>query len=182
MQEPTTHSCPKWHLPQVPPHPSGPHSLPAQFGMHSQVPFTHPSPAAQVPQDPPHPSDPHSFPVQSGVQVPLPQPPQSFTHSFTQKSSQALQQQYESMLQTHASHLQPSQPGLQEVSHPGPPKHFPLALHSWSGAHSPQNPPHPSGPHSLPAQAGVQAGVSNADGPESAPVFPAASVASIVKT
>ncbi len=67
------HIKPDGHLPQKLPHPSGPHILPAQLGMHP-VPVVHfptplhPVPAGQIPQLPPHPSVPHCFPEQTGVQ------------------------------------------------------------------------------------------------------------------
>jgi len=57
--------------PQLPPHPSSPHTRPAQLGVQVHVPPTQ-EPVGHVPQLPPHPSSPQARPTQSGVQVHVP--------------------------------------------------------------------------------------------------------------
>jgi len=64
-------TCPVGHVPQVPPHPSGPQLLPEHWGTQLvlQSPFTQACPLGQLPQLAPQPSSPHSFAVQSPVQL-----------------------------------------------------------------------------------------------------------------
>lgn len=66
-QAPDWQAKPSGQRPQVPPHPSGPHSFPSQRDTHRHAP-----PPAQTsgsvhePHSPPHPSGPHSLPWQRG--------------------------------------------------------------------------------------------------------------------
>ncbi len=67
---PPAQTWPAGHVPHRPPHPSFPHTAPAQYGVHTHFPDMHDhwGPMPHDPHDPPHPSSPHSFP----------------THGFTQ--------------------------------------------------------------------------------------------------
>ena len=61
--------CPLGHVPQLPPHRSGPQVLPAHLGLQLELhwPLTQACPEGQLPQLVPHPSSPHFFPLQFGT-------------------------------------------------------------------------------------------------------------------
>ena len=115
------------HSPQLPPHPSEPHFLDLHVGTHSLHP-PHWS-SQRYTHDAPHPS-PHSDGgrQQSGIRA-----------------------------HTHSSQAHPGHPGFPDPTHPQAGMHFPCT-HSFCHSHrqDPQSPPHPSLPHSFPAQSGTQ--------------------------
>jgi hypothetical protein len=118
-------------------HPSDPHTLPLQFGMHwtslhfhSGPVMSQTSPTSQVPQAPPQPSYPHSLPLHVGVQQP---PATQIWFAAQQLLPQA---------------NPPGQEGM----------HWPSAVHAYPGGQLPQvpGPGHPSGPHFFPRHIGWQ--------------------------
>lgn len=125
-------------VPQVPPHPSGPHCRPAQLGWHTQVLLAvHVVGAEQVPHVPPHPSGPQALPVQFGRQRHCP-------------------------LELHTSAPEqvpqvPPQPSGPQVrpAHCGTHRQTPASVHEVPLLHVPQLPPQPSLPHCLPSHDGV---------------------------
>jgi hypothetical protein len=185
-QTPAWQTFPPPHVPHDPPHPSSPQDFPPHavvqglqaawehpYGQslsfvpglphesNSQIAFPQQAwawsarhvhepawqtfPPVHVPHEPPHPSSPHILPPQAGVQsLHLP----------------ALQPNAQS------SSLSPwtSQESTQQTAFPqhwvwswGVHTHFPALSHVCPVLQAPQVPPHPSGPQSLPAQAGGQA-------------------------
>jgi hypothetical protein len=68
MQEVPWHVLGETQLPQLPPQPSSPHSLPPQFGEHWQTPLLQLCPPEQLPQLPPQPLGPQFLPALFGAQ------------------------------------------------------------------------------------------------------------------
>lgn len=137
--------------PQVPPQPLSPQFFWRQLA--SQPPWQTPlvqGPEGQFPQIPPHPSSPHCFPVQFGVQTP--QIPQAAQTSGQQSE---LAMHCSSHQQILSDPFSPQYPA--HVALPSGPwgMHLPLWQEAPPGQ-SPQDPPHPLSPHSLPTQLPTQ--------------------------
>jgi hypothetical protein len=131
-------------LPQEPPQPSSPQSLPVQFAVQAtHCAPSHFVPGAQLPQEPPQPSSPHCLPAHAGWQQLTPV-----------VALQPCAQGMKSMLvNTHWPSLHWRS---DERSMPSP-----LGLHRKVNADAsqvPQEPPQPSSPHWRPLQSGVQRG------------------------
>jgi hypothetical protein len=180
MQAPEAQTNPSPQVPQVPPHPSEPHSFIPHLGWHAgtQFPFfPQYESAGQIPQYPPHPSFPHSRPAQSGLQSDWQMPPVhqdpalQDPHDPPHPSSPHWTKSHFGTHPTHcpSTHAIPSGHVPQEPPHASGPQTRPPhwesqpgtqvpALHEKPAAHSPQDPPHPSPPQALPVHDGVQRG------------------------
>ena len=171
---PASHTALTSQTPQLPPHPSAPHSFPSQVGWQTKTPSSEQRlSSGQSPQLSPHPSSPHSFPSQlpSHWQVPsthspfpehsphVPSQPSS-PHSFPPQSGTQTGRHSPSLHSSPSSHCphsppQPSSPhtespqtGIHPSTHEPSSQTNPLAQ-------SPQVPPHPSEPHCAPAHVGM---------------------------
>jgi hypothetical protein len=144
------------HVPQLPPQPSEPHSLPPQAGV-QHVKLVQTCPAPQPPQLTPQYS-PHSMPSHDGeAGHGEHENPQSLSQAAAQNASHASVQQVGYFSQTHASHAHPGQPAVDFGTHGfGSGMHFWIpSTHSVPALHVPHENPSGSLPHSFPAHCGV---------------------------
>lgn len=131
------------HVPQMPPQPSSPHSMPSQAGWQHTPSARQTNIASHWPQDPPQPSSPQVRAVQSGRQS-------TQRPSGSQNGVGARQSAPQVPPQPSGPHSRPEQSGTQTALQTPP------EVQNSPVAHSPHRPPQPSSPQLRLPQSGTQ--------------------------